>query len=186
MSATNRGKKRMESDNYATPIKTINKFLDYWYPLNDKLILEPSAGKGNICKSIKDRHPLSKIIANEIRKEENDNLSKVSDIVYNLDFLNFKGDMAFDLIISNPPFSLAKEFLEKCFEVANDNTDIVMLLRLAFLESRKRYDFWQKHPVSSLYILSERPCFINNKSDATAYAWFVFSKRYEEQGIYVI
>jgi hypothetical protein len=187
MSATNRGSKRIESDNYATPMKTINRFLNYWYTLNDKSILEPSAGCGNICKAIKDRYPNSHIVANEIRKEENENLLQCADRIYNLDFLKFKdSSLDFDLIIGNPPFSLAQEFLEKCFEIASDKTDIVMLLRLAFLESRKRYNFWQKHPVSKLYVLSERPSFINGKTDATAYAFYIWTKRYNEQGIYVI
>lgn len=51
-----------------------------------------------------------------------------------------------------------------------------MLLRLAFLESKKRCDFWQKHPVSKLYVLSERPSFTGAGTDATAYAWFVWNK----------
>ena len=53
-------------------------------------------------------------------------------------------------------------------------------------ESRKRYDFWQKHPLSELYVLSERPSFINGKTDATAYGWFVWRKNSTTQGIYVI
>jgi 16S rRNA A1518/A1519 N6-dimethyltransferase RsmA/KsgA/DIM1 with predicted DNA glycosylase/AP lyase activity len=187
MSATNRGSKRMESDFYATPEKTTAKFLEHWYGLGNSYILEPSAGNGAICKVIKEWYPTVKIVANEIRKEENENLIKYADSVYHLDFLKFKGSkLDFDLIIGNPPFNQAQEFLEKCFEIASDDTDIVMLLRLAFLESRKRYEFWQKYPLYRLFVLSERPSFINGKTDATAYGWFVWRKSSKEQGIFVI
>ncbi len=62
-----------------------------------------------------------------------------------------------------------------------------MLLRTAFLESKKRYDFWQKHPLNGLYVLSQRPSFLGNgKSDATSYSWFVWNKKQENQIIKVI
>jgi hypothetical protein len=83
--------------------------------------------------------------------------------------------MKYKTIITNPPYSIAQEFIEKCFEIANQETEIIMLLRLAFLESKKRYEFWQKHPVNELYILSERPSFTGKGTDATAYAWFVWN-----------
>jgi hypothetical protein len=90
------------------------------------------------------------------------------------------------MIIGNPPFSLAQEFLEKCFEIAKDDTYVVMLLRLAFLESRKRHKFWQENPLHKLYVLSERPSFINGKTDATAYGWFVWQRSSTKQEILVI
>ena len=69
---------------------------------------------------------------------------------------------------------MAIEFIEKFFEIADENTEIVMLLRTAFLESQKRHDFWQKHPVSKLYTLSKRPSFTGKGTDATSYSWFIW------------
>ena len=61
-----------------------------------------------------------------------------------------------------------------------------MLLRTAFLESQKRYDFWQQHPVNKLYVLSKRPSFLQNgKSDATSYSWFIWDNS-DKQEIKVI
>ena len=88
--------------------------------------------------------------------------------------MKFKTEDKFDYIIGNPPYSLAQEFLEKCFEIAYENTKIIMLLRTNFLESKKRYDFWQKHPVNGLYVLSKRPSFTGKGTDATSYSWFVW------------
>ncbi len=127
-------------------------------------------------------HPLEQI---ELRKEEKEGLEKFGN-VYIDDFLNYEKDKIkkYKTIITNPPFSLAKEFLEKCFEISDEDTEIIMLLRLAYLESKKRHDFWQKHPVKQLYVLSDRPSFTGQGTDATAYAWFVWSNK--EQLIKVI
>ena len=187
MSSTNRGSKRIDQDVYFTPEKTTRNFLDNFpMDLNNKSILEPSAGNGSICKVIKEKYPDAYIFANEIREEENESLGKYSDVIYNNDFLTMTKGYNYDLIIGNPPFSLASEFLEQCFQISGENTVIAMLLRLSFLESKRRYNFWQKNPVSDLYILSERPSFINGKTDSCAYCWFVWQKNSTKQTIQII
>lgn len=80
-------------------------------------------------------------------------------------------------IITNPPFSIAKSIIEHCFDISNENTEIIMLLRLGFLESNSRFDFWKKHPNVSLITLKNRPRFVNNKTDFAAYAWFIWNNK---------
>lgn len=175
MSATNRGSKRVESDFYATPIPTIKKLIDN-HSFQDGFVLEPCAGNGNIIKTIMNKYWAWGCTSVEIREEERNKLMEYSDRVYIEDFLNWKPDKEYSTIITNPPFSIAQEIVEHCFEIASPDTEIIMLLRLAFLESKKRYDFWQEHPVNKLYVLSERPSFSNNgKTDATAYCWMVWN-----------
>lgn len=183
MSATNRGTVRSKSDFYATPLSCIDKFLNN-YQIKSGNILEPGAGNGNIIKKIRERN--NKYITSiELREEEFNNLKQHSDEVIIGDFLKWKPNKKYKTIIGNPPYSLAQEFLEKCFKVANEETEIIMLLRLAFLESKKRHEFWQKYPVNELYVLSERPSFTGKGTDATAYAWFVWNNK-DEQKIKVI
>lgn len=67
------------------------------------------------------------------------------------------------------------EFITHCFEISDKNTDIIMLLRTSFLESKKRYNFWQQHPVNGLYVLSQRPSFTGKGTDATSYSFFVWN-----------
>ena len=183
MSATNRGSKRVESDFYSTPKSCIQNFLNHYGNIHGT-VLEPSAGNGNIVDIIK-KNGNSHVTSLELRKEESDNLKQLSDEVVIGDFLEYKSDKDLDYIIGNPPYSLAQEFMEKCFEIANENTVIIMLLRTAFLESKKRYDFWQKHPVSKLYVLSQRPSFTGKGTDATSYSWFVWDNS-KIQEIHVI
>ena len=68
----------------------------------------------------------------------------------------------------------------------NDDGKLIMLLRTAFLESKSRYEFWQKNKLNGLYVLSKRPSFTGNGTDATSYSWFIWDKSTEKQEIKVI
>ena len=173
MSATNRGRERNIADFYATPIEVIENFLKH-YNLNEGSILEPSAGNGNFSRVIKQKYPNYNLDQIEVIDEEKSNLLQYGNVEIN-DFLQTTKVKDYATIITNPPYSLAQEFVEHSFNLY-PNADVIMLLRLAFLESKKRYDFWQKHPVNELYILSQRPSFTGKGTDATAYAWFVWNK----------
>jgi hypothetical protein len=185
MSATNRGAKRIEYDFYPTPIEVIDNFLNH-YHLQDGTILECAAGNGNFIQAIRNKGYKNIIVANEIRKEERQNLiNSGADFVYHRDFLTEElPNHDVKTIITNPPFSKAKEFILRCKELYHD-AEIIMLLRTAFLESKARYEFWQQYPVNKLYILSSRPKFVNNKTDATSYAFFVWDNT-DKQEIKVI
>lgn len=185
MSATNRGTERKPYDFYATPVDVVKNFLNN-YDLPKGNILEPSAGNGNVIKALRDKGIQNNITAIEIREEEENNLSRLSDKVIIDNFLDWNPDKEYGVIIGNPPYSIAREFMEKCFEIANENTIIIMLLRTAFLESKSRFEFWQEHPVTELYVLSKRPSFTGKGTDATSYSWFVWDNRQSKQVIKVI
>ena len=187
MSATNRGNKRRESDFYATPLDCIRNVLDNLNLSNRGTeVLEPSAGSGNIIQALRQKKVQGIITALELRDEERDSLTRISDKVIIDNFLEWEVDKDYDVIIGNPPYTYAREFIEKCFKIANENTVIIMLLRTAFLESKSRYEFWQQHPLSGLYVLSKRPSFTGKGTDATSYAWFVWDNRTDNQTIKVI
>lgn len=186
MSATNRGSERKPQDFYATPIDCVENFLDNYIGGVRGNILEPSAGNGNIITALRNKGIEGNITAIEIREEEKESLNMIADKVIIDNFLEWNTDKKFDVIIGNPPYSLAKEFIEKCFKISNENTVIIMLLRTAFLESKSRFEFWQEHPLTELHVLSKRPSFINGKTDATSYSWFVWDNRKSQQVIKVI
>lgn len=146
-------------------------------------VLEPCAGNGNIVKTVKDKYSNINITSIEIRPEEKINLQQYGK-VYIEDYLTWEQDKYYNTIITNPPFSIAQQILEKSFEISDSNTQIIMLLRLAFLESKKRNSFWQKHPVDCIYVLSDRPSFTGKGTDASAYGWFVWNTI--DKGIKVI
>lgn len=82
-----------------------------------------------------------------------------------------------DVIITNPPFSLTEQFIEKSLsELAPDGT-MAYLQRVNFLGSIKRIDFWKRvgFPGKSPIIVP-RPRFVGGGSDSCEYAWFIWDR----------
>jgi hypothetical protein len=73
-----------------------------------------------------------------------------------------------DIIVMNPPYSLAVQFVQHALKCA---PRVLALLRLGFLASMRRAEFHRAHP-SDVYILSKRPSFTGGGSDHSEYAWF--------------
>lgn len=185
MSATNRGSNRKESDFYATPLETVYSLLDNYDGISPgDIILEPSAGNGNIIQALRDRGFLNWIDAIELRDEELFELSLTANQVFIEDFLsiNKKDFSQYDVIIGNPPYSLAQEFIDKSLELLAPGGRLIFLLRTNFLESNKRFKWWQDKIPNCLYVLSKRPSFTGKGTDATSYSWFIWEKsRYADQ-----
>jgi predicted RNA methylase len=168
---------RAEDDFYATQSKTTKALLNV-LKLNGS-ILEPACGDGHISEVLKEYYPNQEIVS--------------TDLVYrnygkgNVDFITHDYGRKFDNIITNPPFSLAKEFVEKGLEISNDK--VIMLLKIQFLESSKRKEFLMNSPLKYIYVFSERQSTLkdglelnplNNKPWSTTLllAWFVWEKGY--------
>lgn len=80
-----------------------------------------------------------------------------------LDFFKYQ-PQHYDLIITNPPFSLKDQFLKRTFEL---NKPFMMLLPITTLEGKKRSEMFQKNKVQIL-IPSKRFNFIKEKKGS----WF--------------
>ncbi len=133
-------------------------------PLPDGLWCEPAVGEGHIIEAVGKRTAWATF---DIRPVP---APALSDYHEQCDFLQYD-PCRFDVIITNPPFYLAEEFVRKSLQHADH---VVMLLRLAFLESRKRELFHATYP-ADVYVLSRRPSFKENgATDSSAYAWFVW------------
>jgi hypothetical protein len=171
VSATNRGAERRPYDDYSTPAWCTEAIMREIVWGHNPLILEPCAGDGSIVHVLEPwlfRKTSPSIVAIDIR--------------YGQDFLAMDLDRRFDFVITNPPYSLAQEFVTKALEVANCT---IMLLRLGFLAGQHRREWWRKHPPTALFVLSKRPSFTGRGTDATDYAWFVWdSTGRQKRGLY--
>ena len=97
-------------------------------------MLEPGAGSGNIIKTLQKYGDFS-IDAVEIRPEEAQHLQDLGVNVIIDDFLSMDLGKKYDLIIGNPPFNQAIEFVEKSLRLLKPGGRLIFLLRTAFMES---------------------------------------------------
>ena len=184
MSATNRGAVRSKNDFYETPQDCILNFLKH-HPIDpNAVILDPCVGTGAFPKALRMAGYTNQIDTIEI--DSNFKAVPEASNHHCEDFLQLEPPYKYDVIFSNPPYSLTEEFIKKAFTLVNkEKFEIIYLLRLNFLESKKRHDFWQDYMVNDLYVLSNRPSFTGNGTDCTSYAFYVFSNS-ASQHIYVI
>lgn len=87
-------------------------------------------------------------------------------------------DDAPDLVIGNPPYTLATEFAWKAAQwAAEHDTVAAMLLRLSFLEPASgRAVLFDRNPPDVL-ILPRRPAFDGRGTDSITSAWFCWPGR---------
>lgn len=169
---------RVENDFYATDPQAVALLMEK-YQFNEGSFLEPCVGNGNISSVIRDKFPNSKIVGIDIVDRGYPNL------IVN-DFITYETNQKFDNIITNPPYSLAKEFVEKGMELLNDNGKMAMFLKIQFFEGEKRREMFEKHPPKYVYVFTKRmptwnngqPTDENGKRWATTmcHAWFVWEK----------
>jgi len=173
---------RVEYDYYATNPEAVTMLLNKTnFFDNCETILEPCVGEGHIVKSFNNFYNgLKNITAIDIVDRGFDNTIVT-------DFLNWETDKKFDGIITNPPYSLAKEFAEKGFSLLKDNGVMAMFLKIQFLEGAKRELFFKNYPPKYIYVFRNRMATWNNgqpvdpntgKKWATTmcHAWFIWIK----------
>jgi len=89
-----------------------------------------------------------------------------------VDFATFREwDNRARWIIGNPPYDRARLHTERALNATRQH--VVFLLRLAFVESLKRVDFWQRYPARHVWMLASRPSFTaGGGTDSAAYGLF--------------
>ena len=161
-STNNVKRKRKKSDFYETTYSMTLQLLE-----REKLIgtiLEPACGNGAIKKLLPDNTIGYDIETNFLTETKN-----------------------YNTVITNPPFSLAYEFILKAKEIATDK--IIMLLPLSYLHGKKRYDaIWTDKifPLKSIYVFTRYPMLGEElredgkyNTGMMVYAWYVWEKNYE-------
>lgn len=77
------------------------------------------------------------------------------------------------MVVSNPPFSLAFEFLQAGLQLA---PTVIMLVRLNWLGSDVRSRFFRTLPPRRVLVLTPCPSFVKGKTDACEYAWIYWCR----------
>lgn len=88
-------------------------------------------------------------------------------------------------ILTNPPFSLAQQFVERALMLIDNGRRVFMFLRVQFLESKARHELFKMCPPTHVLVYVERQqCapngdFTKAKGSTLCFAWFVFQKGYK-------
>jgi hypothetical protein len=95
------------------------------------------------------------------------------------DYLTFYSKYYYDMIITNPPFNIAIDIMNKALDDVGYGGFVIMLLRISILESKKRFEFWKNNMPKYIFLHHKRMSFTDNgKTDSDAYAHFVWQKGY--------
>lgn len=166
---------RQEDDYYATEPKAMKLLLQE--ENFDTNIWECAVGGGHLAAELKNKGYCVKC---------SDIIDRGYEGTEIIDFLNYNDEFDGD-IITNPPYKIAKEFVEHALEIIPKGNKVVMFLKLTFLEGKARKEMYKKYPPKVIYVSSSRlQCAKNgdfikyNKGTGTAiaYAWYVWEKGY--------
>lgn len=175
---------RVEDDFYATDPKSTKALLDN-VKFEGNSFLEPCCGQGHISKLIEEYYPNAEVVSQDLVDRGYGTTG--------IDFLTYETDRKFDNVITNPPFKLAQEFIEKSLELLNDNGKVAMFLKVQFLEGMGRKEFFEKAPLKYVYVFRARQSpWMNGSpvdekgkkwSSTMCFAWFIFENGYEGEPI---
>lgn len=160
-----------EHEFYPTPRDTIEMLIaSPLLTLPGGLWLDPCAGTGRIPSVTNSMRSDVRWLMVEIdrrHKRQLNSIARRNDLVVISDFMAHPSTRC-EVLIMNPPFSLALEFAAKALRSASH---IVMLQRLNWLAPARAN--WLREHMPDTYVLPRRPSFTGDGStDATEYAWF--------------
>jgi len=177
---------RVENDFYATNPKAVTMLLDAIGEFENLDILEPCVGGGHIAKTIEDLNKGNKIDCIDLVDRGYPN-TKVAD------FLTTPIDKLYDVVITNPPFSLAQEFIEKSISIVKPSGIVCMFLKIQFLEGVKRKKFFETYPPKYIYVFRQRMATWSNGDEldpdgkrwatTMCHAWYIWEKDFKGEPI---
>ena len=168
MSSTNRSDARSNhvADYYVTPVDKVIDFIDAFVETEEDFegkILDPCAGGD-------EKHPMSYPEAlKQCGYLDVDTLDIREDSLADIksDYLTYDCKDRYSIIITNPPFNLARPIIEKALDDVKEGGYVIMLLRLNFFGSKTRRDMWENQMPKYSFVHSKRLSFTDNgKTDS--------------------
>lgn len=167
------GAPKQAGEFYRTPGWCVKALLNAWRPRYSVRAFDPCVGDGAIPRAYDavDPWPARRWFVYDTDLSARPQGFAIGE-AYQEDFLIVPpSPTKYDLCIMNPPYSRAEEFVREACARARE---VAALLRLGFLASQKRAG-WLRRDTPDVYVLPRRPSFTGGGTDATDYAWFVWS-----------
>lgn len=161
------------NDLYETPAVAVHALLRT--ELISHYVWEPACGPGAIVRVL--REAGHQVYASDLVDYASPDQDEAG-----VDFL-MERTSPFDTIVTNPPFKLAGEFVEKALKLA---PKVYMLLRLAFLESEKRRNILDNGALARVHVFRKRLPMMHRDgwtgpktgNSGMAFAWFVWDRNH--------
>jgi methylase of polypeptide subunit release factors len=166
MSQRGSGYKRIERDAYETPSWVTEALIPH-LPKIGGLIWEPACGSGKMVRALSEA-----------------GLSVVgTDVTTGTDFLKSNPVKGCRAIITNPPYALAKEFIERALRVQGCDV-VVMLLRTDYDHAKTRaHLFDQCDAFAKKVVLTRRIVWFDDAEKKAApsfnHAWYIWNHKHE-------
>jgi hypothetical protein len=160
-------------DDFPTPpwaTRALCEWLLLGHPIEHQTCREPAANRGHMVR------PLSEYFGLVLPSDVHDYGAgyTVQDYLFGLE-----SDISrTDWTITNPPFRLAEQFIERA--LSRSMVGVAVILRSAFLEGKGRYErLFEHRPPTDVLQFVERVPMVKGRLDedaasATAYAWLVW------------
>jgi hypothetical protein len=115
-------------DNFQTPASALDCLVPHINMTHLWRVWEPACGKGNLVKGL----------------EAKGFVVYGSDILTGHDFLTTERHGTYDIIISNPPFSIKEKFLARCYELGKP---FALLMPITTFDSHERRKLFHRHGI---------------------------------------
>lgn len=142
--------KRRDLDFYPTPPEVTMALLDFLNLPKGITIWEPACGDGAMSDVFK---------AYDFNVVSTD-IAETGYGVNGIDFLDDNAWYPCDAVITNPPFNLSQQFIEKALRAA---PIVAMVLKSQYWHARKRYELFNRNPPAYVLPLTWRPDFMNGE-----------------------
>ena len=175
---------RQKNDYYATDPQAFKDFLWAFQERDGEQlhhkIWEPACGEGNLAKVLMERNHL--VLGTDLIDR---GFGSIYDFLNSSDPMKWEGD-----IITNPPYKGNQDidFVRRSLDIVSKGKLVIMLFKVQFLASKKRYFLFQELKPKYIYVHSSRiKIWKNNEDDggsnALDYAWFIWEKGFQGETI---
>ena len=160
---------RQENDFYPTP-SDVTKALLYEYDFGPK-VHECACGDGQMARDLEECG--YEVIATDLVDRGYGSQQ---------DFLKLTEPLA-PVVITNPPFSLAVDFIVHALDVLKVDT-LALLLKSTFWYTKSRFSLFQRHPPVLVAPLLWRPDFMGLGRPTMECTWIIWENGYDGETLY--